>query len=1745
MTLRIVRKADFGPQDAPQLTPEQIQGQLLLAEQLIQANQSLQGAVDGVLANIATEGFAGAVADSAMSALSMKAYQDSVSQVEKPLLQQIVNYANSDSSIKDIAFKPSFTATNPDAIAMARKQAGDLAVQLSKEQHEIIRNLTALSVAGNYTVPELGIKLRNHIGLFEKWAKAVENRYSSVYQGLIKQGADKTTAQAMAQKASSDYHAKLLRKRCLMIARTEVLRAENDGRWLGWKSAIDEGYANPDSHKRWIVRPIGACEICQALNGTEVPWDQPFGFGQLMPPRHPNCRCTAVLVPPPADYVPPVPTNDALKPSGYGDNNIFQGNVGGAIPKNAPEWSKPVAWNGQLDVGDLVYFDGMQGTNGYEVSSVVGKNVYYKTKSGTASINVGDLLARGKAVSIVPGAIKLAKVTYKPDAGAYAPAGAPSNAIAVNQLGSIHVGDTLYTSTLKQGQSMSVLSVDVPNNRIKVIGATGSTYWTPFNPTKNQYAIVPSANKAKVAIGLAPDNVQLPKQPTQTAAGDPLTIKPYVPQVGDVVAINGDTSTFKITQVFKAVKGDQLVYLDNGASVWVKDIIGLPAGAKVADSNGKVYVVKDVNGTKVTMQDGSIISVADLTTAKNFDVVGSTKAVSEPVAPKPPRPAESSAPFVIDANVVLGKQTGAPAGSNQKQPSGFWTGTDGKKRYVKLYDSPEQVYSELVANKIYRALGISVPETSVSVRTNPKTGKQEFLIVTEIVDNKGTIGNLGMTKAQANEIIDGFLADSWLANYDAVGTGLDNVVVGTDGKIYRIDQGGSMFYRAQGKLKDTTVLANTDPMQYYDNNAYYRKVFDKAGTKPNELNPEAFFANVDKVIADAGGLEALLMTIHSDMRWDANLLGVDLPSQVKGGAIVNPYVKLLEKRLAGLKDAYSYKTPTSQPAPTIQTQAFDFKPTELKVGDFVPTRQVKVGMTFKAKGNDTEFAVMGIDVENQKFYLKNTAGKNIGAETTLDFDVWDAVTGGSSGFGFLKEGYKPRVKSPNSPNVKQVGSPVYNALNNEYGFIVNVAPDGFVSVKWSTHTTDYSPTDVDSYIAAGIWKKQPIEIPSFEELHIGDQFTFMASQTQSYVLKVTNLSPDGKTIDVEIKYAEPETLGGLQGVTFTTNKGTYNANDWASIVADNKPMDFASPKPPTPPTVKASELTADLGMKLKDEASGEEFQIIGKSDTAFVLKMNDGKIQVVENFDFDDNFGNYSVIAAPNEQPLAIVPKNTNWKPTTGYLTGVVDVPGVTFKIKWMSGDKVNLVDAQGNIYKGIPKSALTGPAEGLPYAIGSSKLLLLEHHLGYSTKFKVLVEGEGDVQTLWAPFGKTAQPLGVVPTGWIPAKSVDAPPPKPKAKPAAKVPVQLKQGGIVTHTDFGGNTYEIVAVFPGGQYKIKSFSGKTFDADMNKLGAIGKGSIIKYKGNKLEVMNVEDIGGGDFALILSSDETILLSTFMKKLQDGGASIANLAGSSPLYTGQFSTVKPKKNNNPWEQAKVSYGVEYTHADGALAFETESEGTAWGVKASAKWRKDLPEKEVDAIQTYTGSAYDGINKLLRNDGLGVAVDLKTIATSGTRDTGVAQIADRMIDALEKSVMTEAVVVNRGIKVPDSILAAYRAMPEGALIYDGAFMSTSVGPSAAFSGNVVLRVRVEKGQQAAYVANLSYHKGEREMIIQAGSTMRVDKVHDVNGKIIVDCTIVSQTPRTGAPNPKDLAVIAVSKAHGLFSILYDLTLGRIST
>lgn len=230
-----------------------------------------------------------------------------------------------------------------------------------------------------------------------------------------------------------------------------------------------------------------------------------------------------------------------------------------------------------------------------------------------------------------------------------------------------------------------------------------------------------------------------------------------------------------------------------------------------------------------------------------------------PPAP-PPAPAR--------ADVILHQQEGGQAGSNA---GGFYRGTDGVLRYVKFYKEEGQALSELAANEVYRALGIKAPNSE----TFQHNGQTVF--ASEVMDVEGTIKNLGLTKKDAKEILKGFAADVLTANWDAVGTGLDNVVRLKGGGIARIDQGGAFLYRAQGAPKPTSILNQIGEWESFAPggvSSYYARVFKEAGLDAaNELASGGYdqITAILKLRDKSGGWKAFVRNIadaSANPKWD-------------------------------------------------------------------------------------------------------------------------------------------------------------------------------------------------------------------------------------------------------------------------------------------------------------------------------------------------------------------------------------------------------------------------------------------------------------------------------------------------------------------------------------------------------------------------------------------------------------------------------------------------------------------------------------------------------------------------------------------------------------------------------------------------------------------------------------------------------------------------------------------------------------
>lgn len=164
------------------------------------------------------------------------------------------------------------------------------------------------------------------------------------------------------------------------------------------------------------------------------------------------------------------------------------------------------------------------------------------------------------------------------------------------------------------------------------------------------------------------------------------------------------------------------------------------------------------------------------------------KVSGETYSPKVPKPAAfvpSSAFEAMDG----WKQTGPQGGSN---PGGRFRDEHGVEWYCKFPESEDVAKSEVLAAKLYAALGISGQDCKL-VTKGGKVG-----IASRWIDvKKAKPAEL----AKLDGVASGFAADAWLANWDVVGLDFDNLQVGPDGKAHRVDAGGSLMYRAQGGKK--------------------------------------------------------------------------------------------------------------------------------------------------------------------------------------------------------------------------------------------------------------------------------------------------------------------------------------------------------------------------------------------------------------------------------------------------------------------------------------------------------------------------------------------------------------------------------------------------------------------------------------------------------------------------------------------------------------------------------------------------------------------------------------------------------------------------------------------------------------------------------------------------------------------------------------------------------------------------------
>ena len=181
-----------------------------------------------------------------------------------------------------------FDLTNPRAQAYAATQTADLVTEVTDATKEAIRVLIERGFAEGIPPRQLAQEIKQIIGLTSRQADAVSNFQASLL-------ADGVTGDILDARVGK-YEEAQLRYRATMIARTETLASSNQGQLETWMQAREKGLLLADQKRIFITTPDDRLDPeCEVLDGEEVGLDEPFSFGGMNPPIHPNCRCCVAL----------------------------------------------------------------------------------------------------------------------------------------------------------------------------------------------------------------------------------------------------------------------------------------------------------------------------------------------------------------------------------------------------------------------------------------------------------------------------------------------------------------------------------------------------------------------------------------------------------------------------------------------------------------------------------------------------------------------------------------------------------------------------------------------------------------------------------------------------------------------------------------------------------------------------------------------------------------------------------------------------------------------------------------------------------------------------------------------------------------------------------------------------------------------------------------------------------------------------------------------------------------------------------------------------------------------------------------------------------------------------------------------------------------------------------------------------------------------------------------------------------
>lgn len=177
-----------------------------------------------------------------------------------------------------------FNTQTPGVLDWISERGAEFVTRCTEEQKDAIAALLEKKMRESHTVDELARLIRPCIGLTEGDARANARYYDNIVATMRKEH-PRMKIESIRQKAldaSQKYAEKQHRARAFTIAQTESAFAYNRGADEGIRQAQGEGYLGT-MVKRWSTSgDDSVCDICNALEGTEVDMDSDFDFNHRL-----------------------------------------------------------------------------------------------------------------------------------------------------------------------------------------------------------------------------------------------------------------------------------------------------------------------------------------------------------------------------------------------------------------------------------------------------------------------------------------------------------------------------------------------------------------------------------------------------------------------------------------------------------------------------------------------------------------------------------------------------------------------------------------------------------------------------------------------------------------------------------------------------------------------------------------------------------------------------------------------------------------------------------------------------------------------------------------------------------------------------------------------------------------------------------------------------------------------------------------------------------------------------------------------------------------------------------------------------------------------------------------------------------------------------------------------------------------------------------------------------------------------